>query len=443
MKLFNSFTGDITKLNSKSVTIYTCGPTVYDYIHIGNARPLILTDTLIRYLDYKNIDYNYLLNITDIDDKIINKANQLNITEEDLVNKYKKAFLEDMNNLNLLSPTNIISISSKIDEIIFFIDALIEKGHAYESNGSVYFDISSIEEEYGKLSKQEIDNLLNGVRFDNDINKKNAFDFVLWKKTKVGKKWLSKWGLGRPGWHTECALLIDNYFKNTIDIHVGGIDLKFPHHENERIQFIAKNNIELARFWIYNGHLTLNNLKMSKSFGNIINVKDFLTNYDPNVLRYIFLSSSYRQPLNITDTSINQAVEWNKKLHNLLKTVNWKLAIKEVFENNKTPIDEDFNPLNFLEKFSNYMDDDLNTPMVITLVDDLIKNINKQLKSGYLDLCINELKEIIKCLGFSFDLLELTTDDIKLLNLWKQAKLDKDYDRADKLRQTLLERNIF
>ncbi|AKU79276.1 cysteine--tRNA ligase [Spiroplasma turonicum] len=442
MKIFDSFTGSLKNIDTKNITMYTCGPTVYDYIHIGNARPLILADTLVRFFKYLNINYNYLLNITDIDDKIINKALSLKISEEELVEKYRNAFLVDMKNLNLVPPTSIISISSKIDEIIFFIDDLLEKKFAYIVDGSVYFDISKFKSEYGNLSKQDVSKLLAGVRIDLEENKKNPGDFVLWKKTDTGKKWLSKWSLGRPGWHTECALLIDNYFKKTIDIHIGGIDLKFPHHENERIQFLAKNNIEISKNWMHNGHLALENVKMSKSLGNIITVKDFLSDYDANTLKYIFLTSSYRQPLNITEQHIKQAEDWNEKIYKLLKTLNWKLAIKEVLEDFKTPIDDDFIPYNFEEKFINYMSDDLNTPMVITLIDEIIKYLNKQIKNGKVDLCFSHLKSLLKCLGFKYDIKEINENDIKNLMEWKGAQEIKNYPLADSLRKKLIERNI-
>ncbi|AKX33697.1 cysteinyl-tRNA synthetase [Spiroplasma litorale] len=442
MKLFDSFSTNFKDIDEDQINIYTCGPTVYDYIHIGNARPLILADTLVRYFDHKKIKYKYLLNITDIDDKIINKAIDLNITEDELVDKYKNAFLKNLNDLNIKTPSNIVAISSKIGEIINFIDVLIEKGYAYIVDGSVYFDISKVKNEYGKLSKQQLENLWTGVRVDLEKNKKNQGDFALWKKTDIGKNWLSKWSLGRPGWHTECALMIDHFFSETIDIHIGGIDLKFPHHENERVQYLAKNEKEIAKLWMHNGHLSIENVKMSKSLGNIITVNEFLEKYNLNTLRYIFLSSNYRQPLNISIDVINQAIEWNKKVFNLLKTSNWKLAIKEINQRNQIPIDEDLVPFNYMDKFNSYMEDDLNTPMVITLLDEMMKNLNSQIKDSCLDLCMSEFKSILDCIGFKYHIKQLTDKDIKKLNLWKKALTKKDYIKADKLRKELIESEI-
>ncbi|WP_342275412.1 cysteine--tRNA ligase [Spiroplasma endosymbiont of Cantharis lateralis] len=442
MKLYDSLKREFTEINVPKFCIYTCGPTVYDYIHIGNARPLILTDIIVRYLEYKEIKYKYLLNITDIDDKIIQKAAEQNITEEDHAQIYADAFFNDLKNLNIKSPTLITPISSKISEILIFIDDLIKKGFAYEKKGNVYFDIGQWNGEYGALSNQNINNLNMGERIEIDENKKNPQDFILWKKTKTGKKWLSKWGFGRPGWHTECALLIDDFFKDTIDIHVGGIDLKFPHHENERIQYMAKNSKELSNIWLHNGHLSIDDIKMSKSLKNTILVKDYLEENGVNSLRYIFLNSNYTQPLNINQDLINQSIDWVTKVEALLRTVNWGTAIGEVVLINETPIDEDFNSYKFITNFESLLDDDLNTPMVISLIDEMCKNINIQIKNKRVDLTYKKLLKIIKVLGFNFDIKKLDKKDIEKIKEWKLLIYQKKFDKADKLRETLKQGNI-
>ncbi|WP_338985153.1 cysteine--tRNA ligase [Spiroplasma endosymbiont of Diplazon laetatorius] len=442
MKLYDSLTTKLIDIDVPKVCIYTCGPTVYDYIHIGNARPLILTDVIVRYLEHRDIKYKYLLNITDIDDKIINKSLEENINEEDYAVKYTNAFLNDLDDLNIKRPSSILPISLKINEILSFIDDLIKKGFAYENAGNVYFDISQWETKYGMLSKQNIEHLNIGERIEEDTNKKNPQDFVLWKKTEIGKRWLSKWSLGRPGWHTECALLIDDFFKGPIDIHVGGIDLKFPHHENERIQYMAKNSREISSVWLHNGHLSIDNVKMSKSLKNTILVKDYVKDNGSNSLRYIFLNSNYKQPLNITQELIEQSIEWVSKIETMLRTINWSTAIGESMLTNQTPIDDDFNSYKYITKFRAIIKNDLNTPMAISLVDEMCKNINKQIKNKLIDLTYSKLKSILDILGFKFEIKKLTIEDITKIKEWKALISQKEFDKADELREELKQENI-
>ncbi|AGR41734.1 cysteine--tRNA ligase [Spiroplasma diminutum] len=442
MKLYDSLKSELIEIDVPKVCIYTCGPTVYDFIHIGNSRPLILTDLIIRYLEHRDIKYKYLLNITDIDDKIINKAKEENQSEEDYAQKFTNAFLTDLDDLNIKRPTAIIPISSKINEILGFIDELIKKGFAYENNGNVYFDISQWENKYGMLSKQNIDHLNMGERIEIDENKKNPQDFILWKKTEIGKRWLSKWSLGRPGWHTECALMIDDFFRAPIDIHVGGIDLKFPHHENERIQYMAKNLREISSVWLHNGHLSIDNVKMSKSLKNTILVKDYVKNYGSNSLRYIFLNSNYKQPLNITQELINNSVDWVLKVETMLKTINWSVSIGDLILTNQTPIDDDFNSYKYITKFRSILKNDLNTPMAISLVDEMCKNINKQMKTKTVDLTYAKLKSILNILGFNFNIKKISIEDIEKLKEWKMLISQKEFDKADKLRESLKQENI-
>ncbi|AUB31093.1 cysteine--tRNA ligase [Spiroplasma floricola] len=442
MKLYDSLTSDFKEIDLSKVRIYTCGPTVYDYIHIGNARPLILTDIIVRYLESMEIKYKYLLNITDIDDKIINKALEKKISEDEYAKKFTKAFLEDIDSLNIKRPSSVIPISTKINEILSFIYDLVDKDYAYEISGNVYFDISKWENEYGALSNQNIKNLNIGERIEKDENKKNPQDFILWKKTKVGKKWLSKWGLGRPGWHTECALLIDDFFKTSIDIHIGGIDLKFPHHENERIQYMAKNSREISDVWLHNGHLSLENIKMSKSLKNTILVRDYVKEYGSNSLRFIFLNSNYKQPLNITKELIKHSREWLLKIESMLKTVNWSTKVGEIILTNNTPIDDDFNSYKYITKFREILKDDLNTPLAISLIDEMSKSINKQIKTRMLDRTYSKLIDILKILGFSFNIKNLSDKDIEKIKKWREMIHKKNFQKADRLRNELKQENI-
>ncbi|AHI52372.1 cysteine--tRNA ligase [Spiroplasma culicicola] len=442
MKIYDSLSTEYKEIDVPKVCIYNCGPTVYNYIHIGNARPLILSDLVIRFLEYRNIKYKYLLNITDIDDKIIDRAEIEKIEEEELTKFYTKAFLDDLDGLNINRPTAIIPISERINEIIDFIDALINDEFAYEVDGNVYFDVNKMENKYGNLSKQKLEELEVGNRVEEDLNKRNPFDFVLWKKTEKGKKWLSKWSLGRPGWHTECALLIDSFFKYPIDIHVGGIDLKFPHHENERIQYLAKNSREITNVWMHNGHLSIDNVKMSKSLNNTILVKDFIEEYGNNTLRYMFLNTNYKQPLNITKDLIEHSQEWCQKIQNILKQVNWMQRVGDISFNNQTPIDDDFNSYKYMTKFRTYFKDDLNTPMIITLIDEMSKNLNKQIRSKVVDLTYEKLIKILRVLGFKFEIKDIDNKTVKKITEWKKLVAEKNFEKADKLRDELKKENI-
>ncbi|AOG59985.1 cysteinyl-tRNA synthetase [Spiroplasma helicoides] len=435
IKLYDTLSGSLKELKNKEINIYTCGPTVYNFIHIGNARPMILTDTLVRFLEFQNYKVNYLLNITDVDDKIIQRAIEENSDELEISKKYTNFFLKDLEALNIKMPSKITPISTKLNEMIIFIEDLIAKGYAYEVDGNVYFDIESNKSEYGVLSKQKIKELNIGNRVEKEENKKNAADFVLWKKTNLGIRWESPWGLGRPGWHTECALLIDDYFDRGLDIHVGGIDLKFPHHENERIQYVSKNYTELASIWMYNGHLSVEDVKMSKSLNNFILVKDFLSENHSNILRYIYLVSNYKQPQNLSSLVMKQAADWNNKVISLIKQVEWMTIINEL-KIESEPIKTN------IEQFIKYMSDDLNTPMVLTLVDKMIKDLNKEIKEKVLTTSFEDLKTILKVLGFNFQTPKISENDKELLINWRKSINEKNYEKADNIRAQLYEKGI-
>ncbi|WP_347938293.1 cysteine--tRNA ligase [Mycoplasma feriruminatoris] len=440
MQLYDSLSKTKKTLNKKSINLYCCGPTVYNYIHIGNARPVLLVDVLIRYLKSRNIKVNYLQNITDIDDKIILKALDNKLNELEVSQKYTKAYLEDLKSLNINKPNEIILISTKMNEMIKFIKDLVDINAAYVLDGDVYFNIKKYENEYCKLSGYKLDELISGKRVEIDSKKHYSLDFSLWKKTELGIKWDSVFGSGRPGWHTECVLLIDEYFKHqTIDIHVGGIDLKFPHHENERIQFIAKNNKELANIWLHNGHLQIENEKMSKSLGNVILVRDFIKQHNKNTLRWIFLTTNYTQPLNISNDLIYQANKFFEKLTNLSKK-----TIQFIIKNDLNI--KQIKKSEYIDQFNNYMEDDLNTSLVLSLIDSLIKQINKNIIDKNVDdfnLLVSSLSYILDVLGFKdvFNY-KFNSKTKELFLKWQQLVRDKQFDKADLIRKDLIEQGI-
>ncbi|AHI53443.1 cysteinyl-tRNA synthetase [Spiroplasma sabaudiense Ar-1343] len=442
MKLSNSLhENNLTSFDNDRVKIYCCGPTVYDNIHIGNARPLVLGDVLVRFFEFIGIKVDYLQNITDIDDKIIAKANDLKISETQVAEKYINDYLEDLSNLNIKKPNKIIPISTKMDVIIDFINKLITKEVAYESKGDVYFDINSTNS-YGELSNKRIEELISGSRVEVNPNKRNASDFALWKKTKNGKNWVSNWSSGRPGWHTECVALIDNYFQSQVDIHIGGIDLKFPHHENERIQYLAATKKELSKIWLHNGHVSFNSQKMSKSLGNTLMVKDFIKDHGANVLRYLLLTTNYRQPINLTDDLINQSRIAIQKISALFKKISLKIALNEVTKNNDRPVDEDFNLKNYISQFKDLMQDDLNTPRVITLIEQMIKDINKQIDQKKLNNLLDELLEILVVLGFNFEFPKYDQPTLQLIREWDGYVKSKNFTKADELREVLIKKDV-
>ncbi|WFQ91348.1 cysteine--tRNA ligase [Mycoplasma feriruminatoris] len=440
MQLYDSLSKTKKTLNKKSINLYCCGPTVYNYIHIGNARPVLLVDVLIRYLKSRNIKVNYLQNITDIDDKIILKALDNKLNELEVSQKYTKAYLEDLKSLNINKPDEIILISTKMNEMIKFIKDLVDINVAYVLDGDVYFNIKKYENEYCKLSGYKLDELISGKRVEIDSKKHYSLDFSLWKKTELGIKWDSVFGSGRPGWHTECVLLIDEYFKHqTIDIHVGGIDLKFPHHENERIQFIAKNNKELADIWLHNGHLQIENEKMSKSLGNVILVRDFIKQHNKNTLRWIFLTTNYTQPLNISNDLIYQANKFFEKLTNLSKK-----TIQFIIKNDLNI--KQIKKSEYIDQFNNYMEDDLNTSLVLSLIDSLIKQINKNIIDKNVDdfnLLVSSLSYILDVLGFKdvFNY-KFNSKTKELFLKWQQLVKEKQFDKADLIRKDLIEQGI-
>lgn len=429
------------------VSIYVCGPTVYNYIHIGNARPAIVFDTVRRYLEYKGYKVNYVLNFTDVDDKIIEEANKQGQTVQDLSNYFIDAYLRDVKQLGVKEATYHPRVTETIDEIISFTTGLVEKDYAYAVDGDVYFKPRAFEG-YGKLSDQSIDELRSGARIRVGEKKEDPLDFVLWKAAKKGEiAWDSPWGKGRPGWHIECSAMAKKYLGDTIDIHAGGQDLAFPHHENEIAQSEALNEQPFANYWMHNGYMNIDNEKMSKSLDNFILTKDLIEKFDPMVLRFFMLSVHYRNPINFT----NELLENTKHAFERIKTSMTNLAHRK---STSTNIGGD--EAKWLEiiaahraNFEAAMNDDFNTANAITVLFDIVKDANlylngKQTDESILEAFENELKMLLAVLGIEIseeaDLLDADID--ALIVEREQARENKDFARADEIRDLLKERQI-
>lgn len=444
MKLYNSLTNKIEEfkpLNEGKVNMYVCGPTVYNYVHIGNAMPIIIFDVLKRYLLYKGFEVKFISNITDVDDKIIKAAITEGITEKEIAKKYTNALLEDINQLNVLPYEAQPKVTENMEDIINFIENMVDAGYAYEVNGNVYFRVNKVND-YGILSGQKIENLEVGARIEENTDKESPFDFALWKKTNEGIKWNSPWGEGRPGWHTECVVMINKNLGREIDIHGGGIDLRFPHHENEIAQSKALFNNNIARYWMHNGSLNFGEEKMSKSLGNVIRLRDFLKEYSGNVLRMIILMGQYRQPLSYTQDVLNQSMKELEKIENAFKQINLKLDM----ENYLDKIDSKSEIVKALEEeFDGYLEDDLNTPNALMVIQKYVKEINKIVRTSNnkdKDLMVmNDLfysfYERLNILGIDIEIIKLDEEVKELIKQRDEARKNKDFETADKIRSKL------
>ena len=436
MKIYNSLTDkkeEFIPKNLNKVNMYVCGPTVYNYIHIGNARPVVFFDIVKRYLVYKGFDVTYASNITDVDDKIINRAIEEKVSEKDIVDKFATQYFIDCANLGSNKPDVIPYATNYIGQMVSFIKNLEDRGYAYYNDGNVYFRISKIDD-YGILSNQRKEDLIAGARIDIETGKESPLDFTLWKNTDVGIKWDSPWGAGRPGWHTECCVMIDDIFKGEIDIHGGGTDLKFPHHENEIAQANASGNNHLSKYWMHVGRLQIDNQKMSKSEGRTIWVKDLIKEYPYQAFRLFILSSHYRQPINYTDEIMNQYNKEWEKISKAYKQAYVDLAMKDI---NDKSLSED------IKEFESYMDDDFNTPNVLMLINNIIKKINVKIraKENYAPE-FNTLDIILNTLG-TIPNKPVIDDEIKdIYNKWNIARTNKDFESADKYRNILVEKGI-
>lgn len=449
MKILNTLTRkkeEFVPIKEGKVGIYVCGPTVYDYIHIGNARPMIVFDTLRRYLIYKGYDVNYVSNFTDVDDKIIRRANEEGVDASVISERYIAEVKKDMEALNVMEATTHPKATEEIPDMIAMVEELIEKGYAYEVNGTVYFRTRKFED-YGKLSKKNIDDLRSGNRdllVSGVDEKEDPLDFVLWKPKKEGEpSWPSPWGDGRPGWHLECSVMSKKYIGDVIDIHAGGEDLIFPHHENEIAQSEAANGTEFARYWMHNGFLKINNEKMSKSLGNFFTVREISEKYPLQVIRFFMLSAHYRSPLNFSA----DLVEASKNgLERILTAVDRLKSLKGVSGNVDSLVAAELDT--FVKKFEDAMDDDLNTADAISVIFELVKyanvNVNETSSSDTVALVLSKIEMLCDVLGIITEKKEelLDSDIEALINERQEARKARNFARADEIRDQLASMGI-
>jgi cysteinyl-tRNA synthetase len=448
-------------LQTGRVNMYVCGPTVYDFIHIGNARPLIFFDVVRRYLQSQKFDVTYIVNFTDVDDKLIRKAEQLGCSVPEVANQYIAAFYEDIEQLGVRKADANPRVTENMDEIIDFIKELEERGFAYESAGDVYFRTSSFPD-YGKLSQQKLDELQFGIRIEVDERKHDAADFVLWKQAKPGEiYWQSPWGNGRPGWHIECSAMVKKYLGTTIDIHGGGQDLTFPHHECELAQSEAHSGSPLANYWMHNGYIHINNEKMSKSLGNSILVRDIMKRIDTVTLRYFVLSTHYRNPLNFTDDAISQASKSVERIRNSVHNLQHRIQAEEALTagqqslNTTHIVDNDIQQklAQIAANFHDKMNDDFNTADAITAIFDWVSVTNVYLQEETVDLAnlhallrlFTDFNEVIG-LYFVHQANEngvFADQQIEQLMLERaEARASKNWARSDEIRQLLADKGI-
>ncbi len=441
MKIYNTKTlkvEEFVPINEKEVMMYVCGPTVYDDVHIGNVRPVVVFDTLRRLFEALNYKVKYVSNYTDVDDKIIKRANELGISEKELTDKMIEAYNRIRHLMNAEDLYATPRVTETMDEIIAFIADLVKNGSAYVKDGDVYFRTAAVKD-YGSLSKQNIEDLQVGARIEENDAKESPLDFALWKKTETGIKWETEWCLGRPGWHTECVVMINKVLGPQIDIHGGGMDLKFPHHENERAQSIAHHGSALANYWMHSGMIDIDGVKMSKSLGNFIKAKDILTTVDPMVLRWFLLGTHYRQAVNVSDEIIeNCRVELNKVL-NPLKQAQLKLELAYF-------VNDEYNEEAY-QRFIDAMSDDLNTPNAYSVIFEIVKGINQKARTKDVDCLalsrdVNALRKCLNVLGILYKDLKLSDDDRSLYQAWNEAKAAKDFEKADAYRQQLMDKGI-
>lgn len=431
-------------IEEHKVRMYVCGPTVYNYIHIGNARPAIVFDTVRRYLGYRGYDVTYVLNFTDVDDKIIRAAQEEGIDFKKLSDKYIAAYREDVARLGVKEATVYPRVTESMTEIITFINTLIDKKFAYQSDGDVYFRARKFKE-YGKLSHQSLDDLQSGARVEVDGRKEDPIDFALWKKAKPNEMyWESPWGQGRPGWHIECSAMAKEHLGETIDIHAGGQDLTFPHHENEIAQSEACNGHTFSNYWLHNGYINIDNEKMSKSIGNTVLARDLLDQYSGLLLRFFMLSVHYRSPINFSHDLIKQSEQGLKRIENVVKSLNERLIDAEDGpETVRGDIDV------FIERFETAMDDDFNTANAIAVIFDAVKVVNTYLGKQVVLLSDLEaytvmFKSFFEVLGLEIEVEEelLDVEIDQLLVEREEARKNRDFNRADEIRDQLKAENI-
>jgi cysteinyl-tRNA synthetase len=444
VKIFNSYTNSLETFvphKANFVSMYVCGPTVYNYIHIGNARPIVFFDVVRRYFQAKGNEVKFVSNFTDVDDKIIQKAKEEGVSETELANRYIKAFLNDLENLGCLTDYRMPRVTETMPKIIDFIQKLVDKDYAYIVDGDVFFRVGKIAD-YGRLSNRKLEDLIAGARIEVNEKKESPLDFVLWKKTTEGLNWKAPFSTGRPGWHTECVTMIDDIFGEEIDIHGGGTDLMFPHHENEIAQSIACNNHALARYWMHNGWMNLNGEKMSKSLGNVIFVKDLTV--DLRAFRMFLLSTHYRAPINFSMEGLEVfSKEWQrleKSVGSLFQTLDFANQLHEdaVIENPEI--------LSCLQAFDEAMETDFNTANAITALNALLKVVNNVTRSktdfNLMNQALTGISRMLDILGLPVKKTRLSPENRDLFNRWEAARKAKDFSLADQLRRQLSEQGL-
>lgn len=449
MKVYNSLTRtkeEFVPMSKDEVKIYVCGPTVYNFFHLGNARPFVVFDTLRRYMEYIGYKVNFVQNFTDVDDKIINRAKEEGLTAPEVSEKYIEEYFKDTKAINVREATTHPKVSDNIPQIIEFVQTLIDKGYAYEVEGDVYYSPRKFEG-YGKLSKQNIEDLEAGARIMIEEKKHDPLDFALWKARKEESEiaWESPWGMGRPGWHIECSAMSKRYLGPTIDIHAGGQDLQFPHHENEIAQSEACNGVPFARYWMHNAYITIDKEKMSKSLGNFFTVREILEKYKGEVIRFFLLSGHYRSPIDFNDKLMDMAK------NSLARFENAKSNLEHLIETGEGEMTEAEAAVfakydEYRIAFKTAMDDDLNTADAITAIFELVTEINTAVKDGaskeFAQKSLDTLLELTHVLG----LLEAEEDNAvgeeiqKLVDERQQARAEKNFARADEIRDILKEK---
>lgn len=452
MKVYNTMTGkkeEFIPIDDKEIKIYVCGPTVYNYFHIGNARPFVVFDTLRRYLEFTGKNVKFVQNFTDVDDKIINRAKEEGLTAGEVSEKYIEEYFKDAKALNVKKATVHPKVTENIEDIIAFVKTLIDKGYAYEIDGDVYYSTRKFDE-YGKLSNQDIEELEAGARINIEEKKKDPMDFALWKARKEESEiaWESPWGMGRPGWHIECSAMAKKYLGDTIDIHAGGQDLSFPHHENEIAQSEACNGATFANYWMHNGYITINNEKMSKSKGNFFTVRDILNEYDGEVIRFFLLSGHYRNPINFSDLLMEQAKAGLERITNLRDNLKYLAGLKkgELTAQEKEFLDS---LSKYQDEFVAALEDDLNTADAITAIFEMVTAINTYIRNDCSSAFAEEALKVLLKFSNVLGLLEADSkeeeisDEIKnLIEERQNARKEKNFARADEIRDLLKEKGI-
>ena len=442
IKFYNSLSNlqeDFIPQQDKKVSMYVCGPTVYNYPHIGNMRPVVVFDTLRRFLTYVGYDVTYVSNYTDVDDKVIKAAKQEGKSEKELTDFYIAEFEKTLKGIGSQVPNITPRVTEYMDKIIAYIDNLVKIGAAYVVDGDVYFRVEKIKD-YGVLSGINVEDLRVGARVEENTHKESPLDFALWKKTEEGIKWESPWGLGRPGWHTECCVMIDTIFpKHFIDIHGGGYDLKFPHHENEIAQSEATHGNKIAKYWMHNAFINFGNEKMSKSLGNVVYAKDMIKEYGGPVTRLVILNAHYRQPVNFTEETVKQAQQEIARMQMAYKQAALKLQANGIDLEKGQPV--------YINKFIEALADDLNTANALAELYNLLKDINQQIRNRETDYnLLNDqfktLTDMFYVLGLDINYVKFDDNISRLYQDYLQSKEDKDFAKSDEIRKALIEKGV-